>query len=160
MKKEMTEQTAKTKLAAFCATRERAKQDIEKKLQTWEVSKEASEKIITWLEKENFINEERYCKAYINDKSKIAKWGLRKIEYNLRNKGISNEIISKYTSRLDKDNYIEKLFNLLEQKKKTVKAKNEYDLRQKLIRFAAGRGYDFEDIVNCLRKMSINCEDD
>ncbi|MDO4779590.1 MAG: regulatory protein RecX [Bacteroides sp.] len=160
MKKEITEQTAKTRLAAFCATRERCKQEVEKKLQGWELSQETAKRIVQWLEKENFLDEQRYCKAYVNDKYKIAKWGKRKIEYNLRNKGINPAMISEHLAKVDTDSYNEKLSYLLEQKKKTVKAKNEYDLRQKLIRFAAGRGYDFADIANCLRKMNIECDDE
>ncbi|WP_238319490.1 regulatory protein RecX [Bacteroides propionicifaciens] len=70
-------------MAAYCAAAERCRSDIEKKLSKWELEIDEIESIISRLEKENFLNEERYARAYTNDKYKYAKWGKKKIAQGL-----------------------------------------------------------------------------
>ena len=47
---------------------------------------------------------------------------------------------------------------LLRQKRNTVKAQNDYELNQKLVRFALGRGFTFDIIRQCLDVDEDNFE--
>ena len=65
----------------------------------------------------------------------------------LRSKGISKDIIDNtLAEEVDSDNEDAQCRELLEKKIKSIKSKDKYDLRNKLLRFGAGRGYDFETL--------------
>ncbi len=74
MKKEMTEAEALTRAAAFCSTTEHCRAEVHDKLMRWEMKPDAAERILQYLEKERFLDDERYCRAYVRDKYRFAKW--------------------------------------------------------------------------------------
>ena len=45
----------------------------------WGIAYDAIDRIINRLEQEKYIDEERFCRAFINDKYRLAKWGKVKI---------------------------------------------------------------------------------
>lgn len=149
MKKISYEQALK-RLAAFCSKAERCKADIKKKLDYWEIPGQEQVLIIKELENNNFLNEDRYASAFINDKSKYNKWGAVKIRFELKKKGIAVSVIDRHLTSIDREENLERLRLLLINKQKTVKGKNPYEVRQKLIRFALGRGFTFEEIEKVL----------
>lgn len=159
MKKPIDVKTAMAKIMAYCSRQEKCKDDVRKKLRAWLVAEDDISEIVKRLEEDKFIDEERYVRAYVNDKYKFAKWGKRKIEYNLNLKHIDRSIISEYLKAVDSDDYMEKLEYILTNKAKSVKAKNNYDMQQKLIRFATSRGYELSDIIKCLKSLDIDVED-
>jgi regulatory protein len=116
----------------------------------WEIPSGQQNQIIQQLRKEKFIDEERYCKAFVNDKAKYNRWGINRIRFELRKKEIPDSLIREALKNLDPEENRERLRLLIEQKKKTVKGKNEWDVKQKLLRFASGRGFSQEDIDNVL----------
>ena len=68
----------------YCAKAEHCTQDVVAKLKSWGISGLESEEIIERLKKENFINDARYAKAYVNDKWKLDHWGKKKIRHQLQ----------------------------------------------------------------------------
>jgi len=138
------------RLANYCSRSERCIQDVRRKLDVWEIAKEDQVKIIKRLQQEKFLDERRYCKAFVNDKTKYARWGLFKIKYALKKKQISDELIRESLEHIDTEESREQLRRLIEQKRKSVKGENEFEIRQKLIRFAMGRGFSYEEIENVL----------
>ena len=141
---------ALNRLANYCSRSERCIQDVRRKLDVWEIAKEDQVKIIKRLQQEKFLDERRYCKAFVNDKTKYARWGLFKIKYALKKKQISDELIRESLEHIDTEESREQLRRLIEQKRKSVKGENEFEIRQKLIRFAMGRGFSYEEIENVL----------
>jgi regulatory protein len=97
-----------------------------------------------------FIDEERYCRAFVKDKVVYNKWGRRKVEQALWAKRIPQEIIREALDEVDQENYVDTLRQLLKNKSRSVKASSEYERTQKLIRFAAGRGFTMDVIRQCL----------
>ena len=53
-------------------------------------------------------------------------------------------------SEVDDEEYLSVLRPLLKQKRRSVKASSDYEMNQKLIRFALGRGFRFDIIRQCL----------
>ena len=86
--KEITEEEMLRKAAAYCAEAERCRGDVEKKIARAGLEVEAAERILARLEKEGFIDDERYCRFFVNDKLRFNKWGRMKIALELRKKGI------------------------------------------------------------------------
>ena len=65
-------------------------------------------------------------------------------------KRIDDDIQQRVLDEIDEKEYLDVLIPLLKQKRKTIKAQNEYELNQKLVRFALSRGFDFGIIRQCL----------
>ncbi|HEX5112803.1 MAG TPA: RecX family transcriptional regulator, partial [Saprospiraceae bacterium] len=59
----------------YCAKAEHCTQDVVSKLNAWKVDESEVESILEQLRNENFINDARYAKAYVNDKWKLDRWG-------------------------------------------------------------------------------------
>ena len=133
------------RLAVYCSRCERCVWEVQQKMDAWEIPADQQNQIIQRLQSEKFIDEERYCKAFVNDKAKYNRWGVHKIRFELRKKQISETLIQEALNNLNPEENRERLRLLIEQKKKTVKGKNEWDIRQKLLRFAASRGFSQED---------------
>jgi len=145
--------TALNKAMAMCSHREFCIEDIRNKLQLWGVGKNDSEKIIGILIKENFINESRYAIAFVKDKFNYNKWGKVKIAVHLRVKKLPPDIVSSALDSIDNELYTKLLNELIANHRRTVKAKNQYDLKAKLLRYGLSKGFESSilyDILNYL----------
>jgi regulatory protein len=151
--KQLTEAEALHQAAAYCSMSERCIQEVIKKITCDTISLEAQQRIIDYLLKENFINETRYVQSFVNDKLRFNKWGRIKIGYELNRKGIDSETRKDALDNIKSAQYTEILFNLLKSKKRTIKSKDDRDLYTKLLRFAAGRGFTFNEANDCLKKI-------
>ena len=102
------------------------------------------------LIKERYVDDERYAQAFVKDKIRYNKWGRRKVEQTLWQKHIGEDIRNRVLDEVDDDEYLSVLRPLLKQKRKTIKANSDYELNQKLMRFAVGRGFTFDIIRQCI----------
>ena len=143
-----------SRLANYCSRGEKCIFDIKKKMTQWELSESDQKQALIYLQKENFLNEKRFCKAFVNDKSKYNQWGANKIKQALRQKNISETLIREFLSSIDSEENKERLQSLLIKKRKLIKGENEYEIKQKLLRFALGRGYDLEEVQRELRVVN------
>ena len=150
MSKEKTEQEAYLQLAAMCAQAEHCEQEMRDKMKRWAIEPDAQDRVIARLIKERYIDNERYARAFVKDKIRYNKWGRRKVMQALWMKRIDNDILHQVLDEIDDKEYIDVLIPLLKQKRKTIKAKSDYELNQKLVRFALGRGFDFSIICQCM----------
>lgn len=148
-----SETQALPKIAAYCSKAERAESDVRKKLLGWELDEESSERIVSRLKKENFLNEERYCRSFIKDKIQFNKWGKVKIVFELKKKRISGSTISSCFEEIENSDFEAPLMKILVNKAKSVKAADDYEKWTKLVRFGMGRGYSFDQIKRCLSKI-------
>ena len=159
MKKDMTEQEAYLQLAALCAQAEHCQQEMRDKMRRWEVDETVQNRIIDRLIKERYVDDERYARAFVKDKIRYNKWGRRKVQQVLWQKHIDAEIQQRVLDEIDEKEYLDILRPLLKQKRKSIKAESDYELNQKLIRFALGRGFGFDIIRQCLNVDDIDIED-
>lgn len=161
MKKEMTEQNAYLQLAALCAQAEHCQQEMLDKMKRWELPEDARQRVLERLVNERYVDDERYARAFVKDKVRYNKWGRRKVQQALWMKHIDNEIQQQVLSEIDDEEYLSILRPLLKQKRKSIKAQSDYELNQKLIRFAIGRGFTFDIIRQCLDVSDyMNIEED
>ena len=145
-----TENEAYLALTALCAQAEHCQYEMLEKMRRWELSEEAQARVMSKLIKERYIDDERYAHAFVKDKIRYNKWGRRKVEQALWQKRIDDDIRTRVLDDVDDEEYLSVLRPLLKQKRKTIKAKNEYELNQKLMRFALGRGFTFDIIQQCM----------
>ncbi len=147
---EMTETEALNRVAAYCSTAEHCRAEIAEKLQRWGIAYDAIERILDRLEQDKYIDEERFCRAFINDKYRFAKWGKVKIKQALQLKKIPSVTYHSFLNEIDEEEYLSILRDLLNSKRKSVRAENEYELNGKLMRFAFSRGFEMKDIRRCI----------
>ena len=150
MSKEKTEQEAYLQLAAMCAQAEHCEQEMRDKMKRWGIEPDAQDRVVARLVKERYVDNERYARAFVKDKIRYNKWGRRKVMQALWMKRIDDDIQRSVLDEIDDKEYIDVLIPLLKQKRKTIKAKSDYELNQKLVRFALSRGFDFSIIRQCM----------
>jgi regulatory protein len=134
--------TSLSKAMSLCSGREFCCDDIRKKLQLWGVGIDDGEKIINILVEEKFLNESRYATAFTRDKFKYNKWGKVKIAFQLKSKKIPSDIIKSALDSINNNVYKESLKDLIESHRRTIKAKNQYDLKAKLLRYGLSKGFE------------------
>ncbi len=149
-KKKRSEQEMLYTLTAMCASAEHCSYEIRDYLRKWEATNAEQERIIDYLVKEKYIDDERYCRAFVRDKIRYNKWGERKVNQALYMKLIPKEIRNKVLSEVSDDEYLEVLRPLIKQKDKTLKDENRYERNGKLIRFALSRGFTMDLIRQCV----------
>lgn len=147
--KTWSEEEALCKAAAYCSRAERCSSDVSEKLDGWGVSPDGKRRILERLVAERYIDESRYCRFFIHDKLKCNKWGRHKIAQALWMKKIPSEISAPLLEEIDEEEYRSVLRSLLESKRRTLSARDEYEMNGKLIRFALGRGFEMDEIRRC-----------
>lgn len=145
-----TENEAYLALAALCAQAEHCQHEMLEKMRRWELPEDAQARVMAKLIKERYVDDERYARAFVNDKIRYNKWGRRKVEQALWLKRIDEDIRKAVLDEVDDDEYLSVLRPLLKQKRKTTKGKNDYEVNQKLMRFAMGHGFTFDIIRQCI----------
>ena len=158
MKKELSAEEARLKAEAYCSLSEHCKSEVLGKLQQWGAPEETWEAILNHLEKERYVDESSYATFFVRDKYRFNQWGRIKIAQSLRMKHIPSACIDEAMEEIDEQEYLNILTSLLKKKVRTIKASNDYERNGKLVRFAAGHGYEIGDILSCMKRMGYDDE--
>lgn len=148
--KPMTEEQALQRLTLLCSQSEHCQQEMLEKMQKWDIAEDAQARIMEYLIKDRYIDEVRYCRGFIHDKREYNHWGRHKIEQALWAKGIGKDVSAPLFAEVEEEQWVDILRPLLQQKRRSVKGRNEYEVTQKLLRFAIGRGFSFSQAKECL----------
>jgi regulatory protein len=146
----MSEKDALLRLSALCAQGEHCQWEMTEKLRKWEIDDEAQARIMERLVKDRYVDDERFARAFVLDKIRYNKWGRRKVERALYQKHIADDIRRRTLDDVSDEEYLKVLQPLLKQKRRSTKAASDYEMNQKLIRFALGRGFTFDIIRQCM----------
>lgn len=133
------------KMRRLCSRREYCISDIRSKLMK-ELDGDSG-KVDTALKKlidERYVSDLRYATAFARDKAAIAGWGSAKIRYMLSAKGVAKDVIIEALAEVDDAKASDRLARLLENKYKSLKDDPQWKL--KLLRFALGRGYSYDQV--------------
>jgi regulatory protein len=134
--------SALSRAMILCSRHEYCFDDIRTKLQAWGIGDDDREKIIRTLIKENFLNERRYTEIFVRGKFRFNKWGKVKINAHLKTKRIPPEIIKTALESIENELYIQTLKDILSEHRKHIKAKNQFDLKGKLLRYGLSKGFE------------------
>ncbi|WP_374951351.1 regulatory protein RecX [Mucilaginibacter sp.] len=139
----------------YCAYQERSQQEVRDKLYEWGLWTSAVENIITKLIEDNYLNEDRFARAYVRGKFNQKGWGKIKIKQGLQLKKVSAPLIKKALMTIDPDEYMATLAKTLTKKAATVSEKNEYIRRYKLQQYALSRGFETELAAEVLKNSEL-----
>lgn len=127
------------KARKYCSYQERCFAEIKSRLIEWKASERTIEMIIQTLEKEDYINEERYAISFALGKLRNNKWGKNKIFYAMSQKRIPEIYIQMGLNEIDDEEYINTLKNVIFSKK--IDENDEFKRNNKLVRYAVQKGF-------------------
>ncbi|HEY9562122.1 MAG TPA: regulatory protein RecX [Anseongella sp.] len=145
--------TALEKGARYCAYQERSQQEVRDKLYAIGVSSSLVEEVIVELIQQDFINEERFARAWAGGKFRLKGWGRIKIKRGLQLKRVSDYCIRAGLSEIDEEAYRERLRSLLDEKLRGSPKGNAFLQRKKAAAYAISRGYEPELVWELLREQ-------
>ena len=126
------------KCEAYCARAEHCAADVRRKLYEWGAPADLFEDIEQKLYANDFLNDTRFCHAYVHDKVAYQSWGRLKIQAGLRALDLPETEIRKSLDGIDENQYQKNLQSLI--------ASRRSDSPDKLLRFLAQRGFTYEEI--------------
>ena len=144
---------------ARCAQRECCRYDLERKLRETPLSPADVEAVLDALEDDPFLDAGRYARAFAPDKLEYDGWGRLKISQALRQKTFSaREVETALAEVIEEAHYLEILQRVLASKIRTLSfdaddRREALKATQKLVRFAASRGFEPHLIFDTLHQL-------
>lgn len=147
---------ARESVRMWCAQRERSTAQCRRKLQKYGLSQEQTDAIITGLQEDNFLSDERFAEAFVTGHIRIKRWGRHKIRQHLSAEGLPDYLIREAVDRyVDPDVYEENLKMLLSRKLQSLGDSSTHPaVRQKAIRYMQQKGYETEKVISAIEALT------
>ena len=156
--KPLTYEQALSRAASLCSGSEHCSSEIRKKVIQWGLTPTQAEDIISYLEKEKYIDNTRFCRAYCLDKFRYNHWGRIKINQMLRMLEMDSSDINEGLEAIPEEEYLEVLTHVLEQKNRQLKDSDPYIRKGKLTRHALSRGFETHLIIEAVSQICRDTE--
>lgn len=141
-----------SRLQKLCSKAEYCRADVYRKaLKDLEGDAEAVGKVVEQLVADKYVDDARYASALAREKASLQGWGPVKIRFQLRAKGVSDQVIAAALEEVEPDRAADKLERLLAAKARTLQGDPQF--RLKLIKFGLSRGYEYETVEEALKKL-------
>lgn len=144
---------AQKKLEHYCAYQERCHKEVVEKLRNMRMIPDAIDVIVVHLIQNNFLNEERFAKAFVLGKFRIKKWGKNRLKQELKRKDISKVIIDIALKEIDADDYLETFHALAEKKVESIRETNSYKKKKKLADYLLYRGWESPLVYDAVNRL-------
>lgn len=148
-----TREEALSRMAAYCSSAEHCLSEVRAKLNVMQLTSGDIEIILDRLVDEGFVDEQRFCKAYVLDKMRYNGWGRNKISVMLAQKQVDKQAISDAIDSIEDDEYYGIMKQIVDNKRRSVSAKSAYERNAKLMRFALGRGFEMSLVSRYLNTI-------
>ncbi|MBP5388945.1 MAG: RecX family transcriptional regulator [Bacteroidales bacterium] len=150
----MTRDQVLSRLQNLCARSEHCAADVYRKaLKALEGDAEAAAAVRDALLADGYVDDLRYATAFARDKAALTGWGPVKIRFALRAKGLPEETVAAALAALEPERAEEKLRRLVEAKARSLEG--DPQRRLKLLKFALGRGYDYDSVEKIIRESGF-----
>jgi len=148
-----TPEQALARLTELCSRCEKCVDDARRLMTRWKIEQEAQEEIISTLLKERYIDEERYTRAFVEDKLRFSCWGAYKIKAALQAKHIGSASVDAALAELADDDNHDRLVAILSDKLRRTAEEDSYRLKAKLLSFASSRGFGYEEAARVIDEL-------
>lgn len=148
-------ENAIARLEALCARAEHCSFELSTKLRGWGITGASAEKIINHLIDNRFVDDLRFAQSFVRDRYRFSGHGRRKIILALIAKHIPRNIINTALEEIDYEVYFNNLCHIINRKASSLDM-TIYDNRNKVYRYAIGRGYESNLIVKALKLYISN----
>lgn len=153
-RKFLTKEQALQKLRQYCAYQERSHYEVQQKLYELGIRKPQQDEIISTLIEEDYLNEERFAKAFAGGKFRMKDWGRKKIFYALKEKRVSEYCIKQAMKEIDEEEYLKNLKELAEEKYDSLKDEQYLARKKKTIDFMLQKGYEFDLVTKAVNEFT------
>lgn len=153
MKKRLSVSVARQKIYRYCAYQERAHSEVRDKLYAYGLYKDEVDEILSHLITENFLNEERFARAFAGGKFRLMKWGKIKITQALEARGLTPNCIKLGLKEIEEDRYVQTLTELVEKKSQQTVETDLFVRRDKVARFAIQKGFEPELVWRVIKSI-------
>lgn len=141
-RKTYTVNDALHKLQHFCAYQERCHQEVYDKLKKMQMIPEAIDQIIVALIQDNYLNEERFAKAFVSGKFRMKQWGRQRLRLELKKRDITKRLIDSAIAEINETEYLETFHLLATKKCASLSETNTLKKKKKLADFLLYRGWE------------------
>lgn len=158
--KSYTLEEALTRMEHFCAYRERCHGEVVQKLREMRMIPEAIDTIVVRLIETDFLNESRFATAFVRGKFRQKGWGKLRLKRELKQREISDYLIGKALSSIDREAYLNR-FEALSNKRWEALKNETHPLRRKkkFVDYLTYRGWESELIYDSLQMHSKKVEE-
>lgn len=153
-KKFLTKEQALQKLRQYCAYQERSHYEVQQKLWDLGVRRAEHDEIISTLIEEDYLNEERFARAFAGGKFRMKDWGRKKIYYALKEKQVSEYSIKKAMKEIDDEEYKNVLKELAEKKYAALKSEQYLVRKKKTMDYLLQKGYEADLVTKAVNELS------
>ena len=137
----------------YCTYQERCHAEVRNKLYELGCNTSTVNEIMAQLIESNYLNEERFAKAYAGGKFRTKKWGRVKIKRELVARKISDYCISSAMREIDETDYWDCLTTLVNKK---LPENPSWEDEQKVIRWLMAKGYETDLILEAVKNKEKN----
>ena len=141
-----------SRLQKLCSKAEYCTSDVYRKaMKDLDGDAEAAARVVASLVEEKYVDDVRYAEAFAREKAGLQGWGPVKIRFQLRAKGISEEIVAAALEEVEPEKAADKLERLLAAKARTLEGDPQF--RLKMLKFGLSRGYEYDAVEEALKKI-------
>ena len=133
---------ATKKMESYCAYQERCHKEVLEKLKGMNMIPESIDHILGHLIQENYLNEERFAKAFARGKFSIKKWGTNRIIRELKFRDISVYNIKSALAEIQNEDYLTTFDELAKKRLGQITEKNPLKRKKKLADYLLYRGWE------------------
>ena len=136
------------KMEGYCLYQERCHQEVENKLRSMNMGSQIKESVMLHLLENDFLNEERFAKAFTRGKFRIKKWGKQRIKRELKARNIFEYNITAGLAEISEDEYLKTFEELAFKRFSEIKETNIYKKRKKIADYLLYRGWESDLVYN------------
>lgn len=131
-----------SKAEAYCAQAEHCVSEMRDKLRVWGATSAQADEVTERLTDEKYIDEARYCRAFVHDKLLYQGWGRMKMRAALQAKHLPSTYIAAALEDIDENEYFRILEKVVQKKKGSP---------EQVIRFCMQRGFALNEIKHLIK---------
>ncbi|MGX4600901.1 recombination regulator RecX [Faecalimicrobium sp. JNUCC 81] len=143
---------AKNKSLNILSKADQSEKKIREKLSN-EFEEDTIDKVIDFLKKNNFINDDILAQKIVNTNINLNRCGRNKIKQNLYNKGIDKQSINEAINDIDENAEFENAMYLAQKRYNRIKNEDKRKIYQKISQHLAYKGFNYDIIKRVLSKL-------
>ena len=134
----------------YLGFRARTQQEMEKYLVEKEYPEVVVQATVERLLENQYLNDEDFARSWLRDRARIRPKGAKALRYELRQKGIENEIIDMVLEEVDEE---DGAWIAVQPKLQRWTTLEEHEFRQKVTGFLGRRGFGYDAIRRVIERV-------
>ena len=134
-------ETAYHRALDYLSYRPRSRAEVTTYLEKRDLAEQQIEEVLERLERAGLLDDEAFAQYWVENRERFRPKGLRALRYELRLKGISNEIIEQALASVDVS---ASAYRSAGKKARQVEHLDQREFQQKIVEYLARRGFDYE----------------